>query len=82
MCKECGCPAQGNVRQVKLVLSGVTLLNARSVKKSILGLAGVYHVHVHALGGEAIIDFNPTKASLEEITASLTEKGFQVINSL
>ncbi|MBP2656259.1 MAG: hypothetical protein H6Q73_3828 [Firmicutes bacterium] len=77
MCKECGCSAQGNVTQVKVSIKGLNLLNTRNTKKSILGLLGVYHVHIHAFDGHAVIDYNPSKP-LGEIISLLTERGFQV----
>ncbi|MDU2066283.1 MAG: heavy metal-associated domain-containing protein [Sporomusaceae bacterium] len=78
MCKTCGCAADTNIEQTNLSLKGLNLINALPVKKSLLGLPGVYHVHVHAFSGKAVVDYNPAKTPLTDIVGLLTDRGLEV----
>ncbi len=67
MCKECGCgEGSGNTR-LQFTAKGYTDESAAAVEKSLLGLAGVLYVHIHAHDGETTIDYNPGKTKLKEI---------------
>lgn len=76
MCKSCGCPAEGNT-QMKLYVKGFTGNNwVAAVEKALLRLPGVYHVHIHAHDGETIVDYNPTRSSINDIRRTIGELGF------
>ena len=38
--------------------------SAAAVEQTLLGLPGVYHVHIHAHDGETTIDYNPEKTRM------------------
>lgn len=76
MCKDCGCSAEKN-SQIKLYVNGYDNSNVKAIERSLLGLPGVYHVHIHAHDGQTTIDYNPAKTPLADITAILTERGLQ-----
>lgn len=76
MCKSCGCPAEGNAQKT-LFVSGLTGQNCvATVEKVLLGLPGVYHVHIHAHDGETTVDYNPALTSFYEMTLALAALGF------
>ncbi|EGO64046.1 heavy-metal-associated domain-containing protein [Acetonema longum] len=77
MCKFCGCGPSGGNTQIKLIVNGFG--NAKEVEKSLLGLPGVYHVHVHAHDGQTTVDYNPARISPSDITAKLAERGLQAV---
>ncbi|MCR5834611.1 MAG: hypothetical protein K6G55_08200 [Selenomonadaceae bacterium] len=67
MCKECGCGDIGTNTRLQFTAKGYTPESAAAVEKSLLGLAGVLYVHIHAHDGETTIDYNPAKTKLKEI---------------
>lgn len=79
MCKDCGCSAAGKNSQVKLYVQGYDNSNVKDIERSLLGLQGVYHVHIHAHDGQTTIDYNPVLTPLTEITAMLSRHGLQAI---
>ena len=78
MCKDCGCPAQRG-SSAELYVQGYDNSNVQDIERSLLGLPGVYHVHIHAHDGQTRIDYNPMVTPLTEITAILTSQGLQAI---
>lgn len=76
MCKNCGCFTERN-SQVKLYVQGYDNNNVKAIERSLLGLPGVYHVHIHAHDGQTSIDYNPMLTPLAEITAVLTHQGLR-----
>jgi hypothetical protein len=78
MCKDCGCSA-GKNSQVKLCVQGYDNSDVKDIERSLLGLPGVYHVHIHAHDGQTTIDYNPVVTPLAEITAVLSGHGLQAI---
>ena len=78
MCKECGCSAERN-SQVRLYVQGYDDSNVEAIEKSLLGLPGVYHVHIHVHDGQTTIDYNPVVTPLAEITAVLTNQGLHAV---
>ena len=78
MCKTCGCSAEGNT-QIKFFVKGYDNSNVKDVEKNLLGLPGVYHVHIHVHDGQTTIDYNPSRTALSEITAMLAERGLQAV---
>jgi copper chaperone len=79
MCKDCGCSSQGGNSQIKFFVKGYGADNVEKIEQTLLGLPGVYHVHIHAHDGETTIDYNPIKTRLSEITAAFAEKGLEAI---
>lgn len=45
----------------------------------LLGLPGVYHVHLHFMDGQALLAYNPRKISVEQLKEKITENGFSVV---
>lgn len=78
MCKACGCPSGANV-QIKFFINGYGNSNGKDIEKSLLGLPGVYHVHIHAHDGQTTIDYNPSRTALTEITNLLAAHGLSVV---
>ncbi len=78
MCKSCGCQAQGN-SQAKFYVKGFNENNVKETEKALLGLVGVYHVHIHVHDGLTAIDYNPGHTPLAEITAMLAARGLQAV---
>lgn len=78
ICKTCGCAGTGN-EQIHFKLGGITLFNKKKVEKMLLGLPGVYHVHLHFMDGQALLDYNPRKISVEQLKEKITENGFSVV---
>ena len=77
MCKECGCGELGGNTRLQFFAKGYTQENAAAVEKTLLGLAGVLYVHIHAHDGETTIDYNPTKTKLREILAVFDNQGVE-----
>ncbi|MBU2702367.1 Zn-dependent membrane protease YugP [Sporomusaceae bacterium BoRhaA] len=77
MCKTCGCSV-GNT-QIKFCVKGYDSTNVKEVEKSLLGLPGVYHVHIHVHDGQTTIDYDPVRTALAEITAMLATRGLQAV---
>ena len=66
MCKECGCgEGSGNTR-LQFTANGYTPESAAAVEKTLLGLAGVLYVHIHAHDGA--FTFTRTTAKRRLIT--------------
>ncbi len=78
MCKDCGCAA-GRNSQVKLYVKGYDTGNVKEIERNLLGLPGVYHVHIHAHDGQTTIDYDPAKTPLADITALLASRGLQAV---
>ena len=76
MCKNCGC-SSGRNAQIQLYVKGYDKNDAKDVERSLLGLSGVYHVHIHAHDGQTTIDYNPSLTSLNDITSLMFESGLQ-----
>lgn len=76
MCKECGCGSEGNTR-LQFTANGYTPESAAAVEKTLLGLAGVLYVHIHAHDGETTIDYNPKKTKLREILSVFDNHGVE-----
>lgn len=74
MCKTCGCSMETDHSEFKI--QGVTLLNKKSVERLLLGLPGVYHVHLNFFSGHAAVDYNAQKTSLNEMQEILEANGF------
>jgi len=79
MCKDCGCASQGSNSQLKFFVNGYQPDNVDQVEQTLLGLPGVYHVHIHAHDGETTIDYNPLKTRLSEITAVFSASGLEAV---
>jgi len=77
MCKECGCGEGGGNTRLQFTAKGYTQENASAVEKSLLGLAGVLYVHIHAHDGETTIDYNPGKTKLREILGVFDNHGVE-----
>lgn len=77
MCKECGCGEVGGNTRLQFTAKGYTQENAKAVEKSLLGLAGVLYVHIHAHDGETTIDYNPGKTKLKEILGVFDNHGVE-----
>lgn len=76
MCKDCGCSAERSAKTVFYV-KGYNEGNVKNIEKSLLGLPGVLHVHIHLHDGQTTIYYNPSKTPLSEITALLGQNGLQ-----
>jgi copper chaperone len=78
MCKDCGCSA-GKNSQIKLYVKGYSNSDVKDIERRLLGLPGVYHVHIHSSDGQTTIDYNPELTLLSEITGVLTNHGLQAV---
>ena len=54
-------PFGGKGNKLRFKVEGYTKENAKELKESLLGLPGVYNVHIHAHNGETTINYNPAK---------------------
>ncbi|WP_110954404.1 hypothetical protein [Massilibacillus massiliensis] len=79
MCTECGCAAQGSNTRIQFFVKGYQTDNVEPVERTLLGLPGVYHVHIHAHDGQTTIDYNPAKTRLSEITEVFTKHGLEAV---
>ena len=77
MCAECGCSASNGNTRLQFNAKGYTEDSAKAVEKSLLGLAGVLYVHIHAHDGETTIDYNPNKTKLMEILNIFNENNVE-----
>ncbi|MBD3878612.1 MAG: hypothetical protein SR1Q5_02865 [Quinella sp. 1Q5] len=77
MCQECGCGSGGGNTRLQFVAKGYTAESAAAVEKTLLGLAGVLYVHIHAHDGETTIDYNPAKTKLREILGVFDSHGVE-----
>lgn len=77
MCKECGCGSTGGNTRLQFLVKGYTDENAKEVEETLLGLAGVLYVHIHAHEGETTIDYNPEKTKLTEIISVFAKRGLE-----
>jgi copper chaperone len=76
VCKACGCPAAGN-EQITFTVEGIhDPQGVEIVEKALLRLPGVFHTHVHAHDGKAIVDYNPGRTSVEDMAKALSVAGF------
>lgn len=79
MCKDCGCSSQSSNSQIKFFVKGYQQDNVAGIEQALLGLPGVYHVHIHAHDGETTIDYNPAKTPLLEIASTFTKHGLEAV---
>ena len=79
MCTTCGCAAQGKNTQLKFFVKGYDEGSAQQMEQTLLGLPGVYHVHIHVHDGETTIDYNPAKTRLSEITTAFKDQGLEAV---
>ena len=79
MCKDCGCSAQGGNSRIQFFVKGYEQASADSMEKILLGMPGVYHVHIHTHDGETTIDYNPAKTRLSEITTAFKDPGLEAV---
>ena len=77
MCKECGCGENSGATRLQFTANGYTDDSAKTVEKTLLGLAGVLYVHIHAHDGETTIDYNPAKTKLTEILSVFGKNGVE-----
>ncbi|MBO4401257.1 MAG: hypothetical protein J5809_05370 [Selenomonadaceae bacterium] len=77
MCKECGCGENSGATRLQFTADGYTADSAKTVEKTLLGLAGVLYVHIHAHDGETTIDYNPAKTRLTEILGVFSKNGVE-----
>lgn len=77
MCKECGCGENSGATRLQFTANGYTDDSAKTVEKTLLGLAGVLYVHIHAHDGETTIDYNPAKTRLTEILGVFSKAGVE-----
>ena len=75
MCLTCGCFFGGKGNKLRFKVEGYTDANAKQMKESLLGLPGVYNVHIHAHNGETTINYNPAKTPLDQLIAEFTQRG-------
>ncbi|MGL6015164.1 MAG: hypothetical protein ACRCZU_03580 [Selenomonadaceae bacterium] len=79
MCNTCGCAGQGKNTQLKFFVKGYDEGSAKQMERTLLGLPGVYHVHIHAHDGETTIDYNPEKTTLGNILGLFTQQGLEAV---
>lgn len=77
MCQECGCGSTSGNTRLQFTAKGYTHENAATIEKTLLGLAGVLYVHIHAHDGETTIDYNPAKTKLREILGVFDSHGVE-----
>ena len=79
MCLTCGCLFGGKGNKLRFKVEGYTKENAQDMKEHLMGLPGVYNVHIHAHNGETTINYNPAKTPLTQLTAEFAQRGFTVL---
>lgn len=79
MCTACKCGSQSDNERITIIIKGInTSSSAKTIEKTLLGMPGVMHVHIHAHDGQTIIDYNPARTSLDDITQRLESAGYHV----
>lgn len=79
MCIACQCGSQSGNERITIIIKGIkTSSCAKTIEKTLLGMPGVLHVHVHAHDGQTKIDYNPTRTTLEDIAQKLESAGYHV----
>ncbi|MBP2654558.1 MAG: hypothetical protein H6Q73_2127 [Firmicutes bacterium] len=78
MCKTCGCPTDQKP-QLQFFLKGVNNENLKATERYLLGLPGIYHVHIHVHDGQTTIAYNPLHFSPANITEILAERGLYAV---
>lgn len=73
MCKECGCGEMNGNARLHFTAKGYTEDNVKEVEKSLLGLPGVFHVHIHVHDGETTVEYSPAKTKLMDILGALSK---------
>lgn len=79
MCLTCGCLFGVKGNKLRFKVEGYTKENAKELKESLLGLPGVYNVHIHAHNGETTINYNPAKTPLTQLTAEFAQRGLTAL---
>ena len=77
MCKECGCGEMNGNTRLQFNAKGYTEESAKEVEKALLGLPGVFFVHIHAHDGETTVDYNPAKTKLMDILNIFNTRGLE-----
>ena len=79
MCLTCGCLFGGKGNKLRFKVEGYTKENAKELKEHLLGLPGIYNVHIHTHNGETTINYNPAKTPLSQLTSEFKQRGFNVM---
>lgn len=79
MCLTCGCLFGGKGNKLRFKVEGYSKESIDQTKRTLLGLPGVYSVHIHAHDGETTINYNPAKTSINDLTAVFTKAGLIAI---
>lgn len=67
MCLTCGCLFGSKGNKLRFKVEGYTKYSSSNIKKELLGLPGVYAVHIHLKDGETSINYDQSKISLNDI---------------
>lgn len=77
MCLACKCGSQSGNERITITINGIkTSSCAKTIEKTLLGMPGVLHVHVHAHDGQTKIDYNSTQTALEDVAHKLEFAGY------
>lgn len=77
MCKTCCCGSEAGNEQISVIIKGIKTSGCvKIIKRSLLGLPGVLHVHVHAHDGQTKIAYNPVRTTIEDIANQLKSEGY------
>lgn len=79
MCLTCGCLFGGKGNKLRFKVEGYTKQNVQEMKEHLMGLPGIYNVHIHAHNGETTINYNPAKTPLSQLTDEFAQRGLTVI---
>lgn len=71
--------AEENVLKMKFEVSGMTCTGCeKTIKKSVKELPGIVEVEASHQDSIAFVKFDKSQTTIEDITASINEKGYQV----
>lgn len=79
MCLTCGCLFGGKGNRLRFKVEGYTPTLSDTVKKQLLGLPGVYAVHIHTKDGETTINYDHRKITINELLAVFTQHGLKAL---
>lgn len=83
MCKTCNCGSETDSEQISVTIKGIKTSGCvKIIERSLLGLPGVLHVHVHAHDGKTKIAYNPVRTTIGDIANKLKSEGYHLQSNL
>lgn len=78
MCKTCGCHG-GSLARQELTVTGMSCNHCKNVvEKAVRGLPGVLAAEVDLAAGTLRVEYDPVKASLDNIKKTIVDAGYGV----